>query len=131
MPADIRVVGAVIVQDGLVLCAQRGLSSSLPNLWEFPGGKIEGQETEQDALVREISEELGISVRVGRKITSTRHRYEFGSVFLTTFYCQINHGSPESIEHASLVWLQPDELSTLEWAPADIPAVAIIQADFQ
>ena len=125
----IRVVGAVIVSEGLVLCAQRGNSGKLPGLWEFPGGKIEEGESPEDALVREIKEELGAVVTVEKEILTTRHEYEFGVVSLTTFYCQIVAGTLSNREHSKLVWLTPNELHSVEWAPADIPAVEKIATD--
>ena len=129
MKKRINVVGAVILKDGLVLCAQRGSSGALPGLWEFPGGKIEPEETSREALEREIVEELVCRVVVGDLITTTEYEYDFGIVILTTFYCELIEGTPELTEHESVVWLRPPELHTLEWAPADLPAVAIIQAD--
>ncbi len=71
MARQIDVVGAVIVNDGLVLCAQRGPHGTLAGLWEFPGGKIEPDETARDALEREIAEELGCDVEVGNEVTTT------------------------------------------------------------
>ena len=129
MPKQIHVVGAVITRNGLVLCAQRGPDGNLAGLWEFPGGKIEHGESMQDALAREINEELGCTVEVVSKVTTTTHEYEFGEVTLTTFYCRLLAGTPTPTEHASIAWLRPDELGSVEWAPADIPAVAQIRAD--
>lgn len=130
MAKQIHVVGAVIVEDGLVLCAQRGDAGSLAGLWEFPGGKIEPGESAAEALRREISEELDCTIEVDELITTTAHEYEFGTVNLTTFYCRLASGSPTPSEHAAISWLHPADLSTIEWAPADIPAVHLIQADF-
>ncbi len=99
-------------------------------LWEFPGGKIEPGESKQVALKREISEELECTIEVGAEIVTTVHEYEDGSVTLTTLYCHIVEGTPRLTEHSSMKWLRPDELETLEWAPADIPAIARIRSDF-
>ena len=126
---EIRVVGAVIVDGGLVLCAQRGPHGNLAGLWEFPGGKVEGRESPESALEREIREELDCVVRVGSEITTTSYEYEFGVVRLTTFYCSLVGGTPRTSEHAAIAWLTPHDLQTLEWAPADIPAVEKIQTD--
>jgi len=127
MKKQINVVGAVIVRGGLVLCAQRGPSGGLAGLWEFPGGKIEPGETPREALAREIVEELECTVEVGAEITTTSHEYDFGVVNLTTFYCTLVQGSPVLTEHASVIWLGPDQLDTIEWAPADIPAVTLVR----
>ncbi|MFD1338728.1 (deoxy)nucleoside triphosphate pyrophosphohydrolase [Microbacterium lemovicicum] len=129
MKKQINVVGAVIVQDGQVLCAQRGPAGSLAGLWEFPGGKIEPGETAPAALEREIAEELECHISVGDEVTTTRHEYEFGIVTLTTFYCELVDGTPNLTEHAEVRWLRPDLLGTLDWAPADVPAVNRIVSD--
>ena len=129
MHRHVDVVGAVILQVRLILCAQRAGSGSLAGLWEFPGGKIELGESKQAALKREISEELACTIEVGPEITTTVHEYEGGSISLTTFYCHIVQGAPRLREHLSMKWLRPDELDTLDWSPADIPAIAQIQRD--
>jgi 8-oxo-dGTP diphosphatase len=125
----IDVVGAVIVRDGLIFCAQRGLTGALPGMWEFPGGKIEIGESPRDALDREILEELHCRVRVGEQVASTTHEYDFGIVTLTTFYCELMEEMPELSEHHALAWLEPAELRQLEWAPADVPAVAMVERE--
>ncbi|MHC6178017.1 (deoxy)nucleoside triphosphate pyrophosphohydrolase [Glutamicibacter sp. X7] len=127
MKKQINVVGAVIEHEGFVLCAQRG-SGSLAGMWEFPGGKIEPGETARAALQREIDEELKCIVEVGEEVTTTTHDYEFGVVTLTTFYCRLLEGEPQLTEHTEVRWLAPSKLSSLEWAPADVPAVELIEA---
>ena len=94
MKKQIDVVGAVIVQDGKVLCAQRGPDGSLPYKWEFPGGKVENGESSRDALKREIDEELKCIVKVGEQVESTTHDYDFATITLTTFYCELLDGRP-------------------------------------
>lgn len=123
MKKDIHVVGAVIVKSGKLFCAQRNAEQSLPLLWEFPGGKIEKAETAQDALIREVQEELKCDIQVGKKLEHTVYEYDFGIVHLTTFYCRLIKGEPVLLEHAASKWLLPNELYSLEWAPADIPAI--------
>ena len=130
MTKRIDVVGAVIVRDGLVLCAQRGSSGALPGMWEFPGGKIEIGESPREALEREIVEELECRVRVGEQVASTSHEYDFGVVTLTTFYCELIDGEPKLSEHEDVAWLVPTDLHQLDWAPADIPAVELIEREF-
>jgi 8-oxo-dGTP diphosphatase len=122
------VVGAVIVHDSRVLCAQRGPHGDLAGLWEFPGGKVEPDEDPRDALEREIREELRCAVEVGDEVTTTSHEYDFGVVALTTFFCRLGGGTPDPLEHASIRWMAPAELGTLTWAPVDIPAIAVIRA---
>ena len=123
---QIEVVGAVIVRDGLVLCAQRGPTGSLAGRWEFPGGKVEHGESGRSALEREIDEELRCRVDVGDEITTTRHDDGHMTVVLTTFWCTLSAGTPRPIEHSALAWVAPGELVALDWAPADVPAVALV-----
>lgn len=130
MKKQIDVVGAVIVRDGLILCAQRGSHGALGGFWEFPGGKIEPGESPQGALEREIAEELECRVHVSNLITTTPHEYDFAVVNLTTFYCELIDGDPKLSEHQAVRWLAPSELHLLDWAPADIPAVDQIQLDY-
>ena len=124
---EIDVVGAVIVRDGLVLCAQRGPLGALGGLWEFPGGKLEADESPAQALAREIREELLCDVSVGEEVTSTRHEYPFAVVTLATYWCELGLVDPVATEHADLRWLRPADLGGLDWAPADIPAVDIVR----
>ena len=123
MKRTIEVVGAVIVRDGLVYCVKRGPGGSLPGMWEFPGGKVEPSEDEVTALTREIREELLCEVKVGQKVTTTAHGYDFGTVRLTTYYCELIAGEPSLTEHAAELWLPPDQLVNVVWAPADVPTV--------
>lgn len=129
MPRQVDVVGAIIVRNGLVFCAQRGAGSALAGKWEFPGGKLEPGESPTTALEREIREELGCVVRVGSEVTLTSHEYDFGVVNLRTFYCELAHGEPALSEHEASLWLAPDELDSIDWAPADVPAVRLVQSE--
>jgi len=95
-------------------------------MWEFPGGKIEADESPREALVREIDEELLCEVVVGDEVTTTTYDYDFGRVTLTTFWCELVAGEPSLTEHSAVRWLAPEDLLGLEWAPADIPAVEVI-----
>lgn len=119
----IVVVGAVLVRDGRILAARRSDEMSLPGYWEFPGGKIEPGETPEEALRRELEEELLCTAEIGDHLETTTHEYDFGIVTLSTYLCTLLSGEPQVTEHAELRWLMPDELGSVEWAPADIPAI--------
>lgn len=119
----IVVVGAVIIDNGRVFAAQRSDTMSLAGTWEFPGGKIEPGETGPEALKRELQEELEVTVTVGEWVETTAYEYDFGIVELSTYMCTIESGQPQLTEHSDSRWLTPDELFSVEWAPADVPAV--------
>ncbi|WP_313236624.1 (deoxy)nucleoside triphosphate pyrophosphohydrolase [Sporosarcina ureae] len=124
MKKNVHVVGAVIENEkGEVLAALRSPMMTLPNYWEFPGGKIETGETHQEALRREIQEELGCTITVGEAVEDTTYEYEKVIVRLETFMAKIVKGKPVVTEHAELRWIAKDQLHTLDWAPADIPAI--------
>lgn len=122
----INVVGAAIVHDGKVLCAQRGAGKSLAGFWEFPGGKIEAHETAREALHREIEEELLCEVEAADEVCASSYDYDFGTVTLTTFVCHLLSGTPRLTEHQAIQWLEPSEMPGLDWAPADRDAVRLI-----
>lgn len=130
MSKTIDVVGAVILRNGKVLAVQRGPRQSLPGLWEFPGGKLEDDESPEEALQRELREELRCTAAVGEFITTTSFEYPFGTVVLSTYFCELLEGHPQLTEHAQLRWMDPSDLRDLEWAPADLPAVDIIREKF-
>ncbi|PFI96895.1 8-oxo-dGTP diphosphatase MutT [Bacillus cereus] len=127
MKKKVSVVGAVIFNEkNEILCALRSPTMSLPNYWEFPGGKINEGEMPQEALVREIQEELGCLVTVGEKIEEVEHEYENIIVHLATYKAHIKSGIPKALEHADLKWVQVGNLLELKWASADIPTVRIL-----
>ncbi len=130
MKKQINVVGAVVVRDGTILSAQRSPSMSLPGMWEFPGGKVEAGETPEQALQRELEEELLCTIDVGEHVETTSHEYDFGVVTLTTFYATILEGEPRLTEHSEVRWIPAAQLESVDWAPADIPAVQHVMRDF-
>ncbi|MGB3375936.1 MAG: (deoxy)nucleoside triphosphate pyrophosphohydrolase [Microbacterium sp.] len=129
MKPPIEVVGAVIVDGVRILAAQRGPGKALAGFWEFPGGKVEPGETPAAALAREIEEELGCQIDVGQHVATTTHEYEFGTIRLATYYSTLKAGVPSASEHAELRWVELNNLKSLAWAPADIPAVMAITHD--
>ena len=125
----IPVVGAVVWNSGRILAAQRKEGTKLGGLWEFPGGKIEAGESAKAALVREIEEELEATVDVGEMICEVDHEYDFATVRLTTFHCNLVSGDLVLNDHDDVRWLFPSELRTVEWAPADLPTIDILEAE--
>ena len=124
MKKTVHVAGAVILNaKGEILCALRSAAMSMPGLWEFPGGKLETGESPEGCLVREIKEELGCEIAVGRLIADVEHEYPSINVHLMTYYASIQSGEPQAREHEQLIWLPVSRLRELEWAPADMPTV--------
>lgn len=118
----IRVVGAAIIRDGKVLVAQRPYSNApYKSLkWEFPGGKIEQGESEVDAVRREISEELDCIIDVDGLLPEMEYEYPDFILRMTICICHLCATSePKCVEHNQIGWFEPQQLSALDWAPAD------------
>ena len=128
MKKYVKVVGAVIEKDEKILCAQRNGKKSLPNMWEFPGGKIEDGELPEAALKRELMEEMDCEINVLDKIVTTVYEYDFATIELTTYYAEMVSDSIVLHEHQDMKWLSRDELDSVEWAPADIEAIEKIKS---
>jgi 8-oxo-dGTP diphosphatase len=122
---NINVVAAIIEnKQEEFLCALRSPNMSMPNMWEFPGGKVETNEDIYSALEREIDEELGCEIRTAREIYNENiHEYETIIVHLLAIKCRIVEGTPIPREHSKLIWLKRENLASLKWAPTDMPAV--------
>ncbi len=124
----LQVACAVIVKDGLILATQRSATRSLPLKWEFPGGKLEAGESLRDCLLRELHEELGITVRIVQPLEPVTHRYPTFTVTLHPFRCDQISGEPALYEHLAACWLPPERLHELDWAEADRPIIASLVA---
>ncbi|NLY80786.1 MAG: (deoxy)nucleoside triphosphate pyrophosphohydrolase [Lysinibacillus sp.] len=124
MKKTVHVVGAIIENErNEIFCALRGPEMTLPNYWEFPGGKIEDGESPEEALAREIKEEFNCSIEVGKKVEDTTYEYEKVIVRLETYMAKLVEGQPQALEHAEAKWVSREEMTQLNFAPADIPAV--------
>jgi 8-oxo-dGTP diphosphatase len=123
MKRHLHVACALIEEEGAVLAAQRSATMTLPLKWEFPGGKIEVGETAEACLVRELREELGISVFVGRALSPATHNYPDFTVTLYPFTCRLAGGTIIMHEHHALKWVEPQRLPELDWAAADQPVI--------
>ena len=119
----IKVVCAIIEQDGWVLLTQRSEKMRQPLLWEFPGGKLEPGETEEQALVREIREELRISVEPYLRLQPVEHHYAGLPIELIPYCCHFTAGMIRLQEHRSYNWVPPADLQHYSWCPADLPIV--------
>jgi 8-oxo-dGTP diphosphatase len=124
MRRKIRVVGAMIEKDGKYLITQRPPTASLPNLWEFPGGRVEAGETDPAALARELSEEMGIRVEVGDRVIHVEHAYESYDIDFCVYRCRLLGGPLRHIRVADHRWVRPDELDQYEFPPADEKSIA-------
>lgn len=122
----IRVVAAVIRKDDRIFATQRGYGE-FKDGWEFPGGKIEPGETPQQALVREIREELETEIRVGDLIDTIEYDYPTFHLSMDCFWCEIVEGSLELKEHEAAKWLDRESLYTVDWLPADVGLVEKIE----
>jgi 8-oxo-dGTP diphosphatase len=117
------VAGLILGDDGRILITQRRADQALALQWEFPGGKVEPGEAPVAALVRELREELGVTVAVGRIWDVLFHAYPAFDLVMLVYACQIVDGSPRAVEVADLAWVAPPELTRWDILPADRPLV--------
>ena len=122
----IRVVAAIIIDQGKVFATQRGYGE-FKDGWEFPGGKIEPNETPQEALVREIKEELDTVVEVGKLLDTVEDDYPNFHLSMDCFICTIQSGDLVLKEHEAAKWLTKETMNSVDWLPADLGLVEKIK----
>lgn len=118
----INVVAAIIKQDDKIFATQRGYGE-FKGGWEFPGGKIEAGETPEEALIREIKEELNVEIAVGEHIGTVEYDYPTFHLSMQCFMAEIKAGELVLNEHESAKWLTKDTLDSVGWLPADVEVV--------
>ena len=125
----LEVVAAVIVHRNKVFCTQRGYGD-FKDMWEFPGGKMEPGETPQEALKREIKEELATEIEVGDFIHTIEWDYPKFHLTMHCFFCRVIKGHLQLLEHEAAQWVEKDKLDEVDWLPADRTIVPLLKKIF-
>ena len=118
----IKVVAAIICKENCVFATQRGYGD-YKDWWEFPGGKVEPGETPQEALVREIREELGTKIAVDEFLTTVEYDYPEFHLSMDCFWCHVEEGQLTLLEHEAAKWLPVRDLRQVKWLPADVMVI--------
>ncbi len=131
----VKVAAAVITRSDeqgnqMVFSTRRGYGD-FKGGWEFPGGKIEAGETPQQALKREIEEELNTEIEVGEYITTIEYDYPAFHLSMDCFWCRVIKGKLELKEHEAAKWLTKEQLDSVEWLPADLSIISLIAGALQ
>lgn len=116
------VVAAIIINEGKIFATQRGYGE-FKDGWEFPGGKIEPNESREAALIREIKEELAVNIRVKNYLTTVNYDYPKFHLTMYCYICEIDSGNIVLLEHKAAKWLSKRELDSVNWLAADIDVV--------
>jgi len=127
----IQVSCLLLFHQGKILATQRGAAMDLAGYWEFPGGKIESDESPEDSLVREINEELSIDIRICGALTPVLYAYPTKLIQLIPFLGTWQGGSLKLTEHAQSQWLGKEDLLSLNWASADLAIVQEVKAKWE
>ena len=122
----VRVVAAIIIEGDKVFATQRGYGE-FKGGWEFPGGKIESSETPQEALVREIREELETEIEVGELLHTVEYNYPEFHLSMDCFWCEIIEGNLELKEAKAARWLSKNHMRDVQWLPADLTIIEEIK----
>ena len=121
MRARKLVVAALVREEGRILMSRRRPDQAMPNLWEFPGGKVEPGEHPEAALVREVREELGCEIAIDRIDEVVFHAYPEFDLYMLVYASRIAAGTPRAVDVAEIAWVPPAELPSLDLLPADYP----------
>ena len=119
----VRVPCAVIEHNGKVLAGQRSAALSFPLQWEFPGGKLEKNETDEEGLVREIREELNVEIEILHKLPVTSKDQGWREIILVPYVCRLRTKNIKLTEHEQIMWLKSEELPSLDWTEADLDII--------
>lgn len=127
----IEVVAAIVVHENQILCVQRGEHKFdyISFKWEFPGGKVEDGETKEDALLREIREELDTDIQIEKEFLTVDHTYPDFRLIMHSFICTSLNKDVRLSEHIEARWLSKDSIERLDWAAADVPIVNKLQSE--
>lgn len=125
----VKVVAAIIRSGDRIFATQRGYGE-FKDGWEFPGGKVEHGETPEDALIREIKEELDVGISVGERLGCVEYDYPSFHLSMDCFWARIRSGDLLLKEHEAARWLSQEELDSVDWLPADLELIEKIKADF-
>ncbi len=123
----IEVVAAIIRKDNKIFATQRG-TGEFKGGWEFPGGKIELGETAQNALIREIKEELDVQIEVNQLLETVEYDYPNFHLTMHCFWCELISGDLVLMEHQDAKWLTKDELESVAWLPADLGLIELLKS---
>jgi len=128
-PLILVVAAALVDADGRVLIAQRPEGKNMAGLWEFPGGKIEADESPDEALIRELREELGIAVKQAclAPFTFASHSYPNFHLLMPLYVCRRWEGTPEPRHHAALKWVRPKDMKDYPMPAADLPLIPMLR----
>lgn len=126
---SIEVAAAIIINNGKIFACQRGYGE-WKDWWEFPGGKLESGETPEDALLREIREELSIEISINRHLTTVDYDYPNFHLTMHCYICQLKDDlQPHLLEHEAARWLCRSELEEVKWLPADVEVIKALSED--
>lgn len=126
--SPLLVTAAICIEDSRVLITRRPAGKPHAGFWEFPGGKIQPGEAPEEALAREITEELGVKIKIEQIIEVLHYRYDWGPVLILAYQCIITSGHIQNLEVAEHRWVDIDSLHQFDILPADKPLIAKLQS---